>query len=61
VSPVLTLAVAQIVSLTAAGIANVNVLADDAIDPDVVNDADKLGLGSLLPDLSSPLDSNSTQ
>jgi hypothetical protein len=46
VSAVLALAVAQIDVLSAAGVVN---LATVDIDPDVLHDADKLGLGSLLP------------
>ncbi len=45
----LTLAVAQIVILTTASIANIAILATVDINPDVLNDADKLGLGNLLP------------
>jgi len=37
------------VVLTAAGVANIDILAAVDIDPDFLNDADKLGLGSLLP------------
>ncbi len=46
--PDLTLAAAQIVSLTAAGVVNLDFLADFDIDPDIPNVADILGLGSLL-------------
>ncbi len=52
---VLTLTVAQIVTLTAAGVTNVDILADVDFDPDFLNDADKLGLGNIIPDPSSPL------
>jgi hypothetical protein len=45
VSAVLALAVAQIDVLSAAGVVN---LANVDIDPDVLHDADKLGLSSLL-------------
>ncbi len=59
VSSVLALVVVEIDSLTAAGVVVVNiaVLAAAAdVDPDVLNEADKLGLGSLLPGPVFPLD-----
>ena len=49
VSAVLALAVAEIDAPTDAGVVNIDVLATVDLDPDVLNDADKLGLGSLLP------------
>ncbi len=49
ISAVLAPAVAQIDVLSAAGVANLVFLAGVDIDPDVLHDADKLGLGSLLP------------
>ncbi len=48
-SAVLALVVAQIDVLTTAGVVNIDLLAAVDIEPDVLNDADKLGLGSLLP------------
>ncbi len=56
---VLALAVAEIDFLTDAGVVNVGFLADDDIDPDILNDADKLGLGGLLPGPGSPAGKNS--
>jgi hypothetical protein len=47
VTAVLTLAGAQIVVLSAAGVVNIDILAAVDIDPDVLHDADKLGLGGL--------------
>ncbi|WP_300457313.1 hypothetical protein [Desulfobacula sp.] len=47
VSAVLAIAVSEFDVLAATGVVNIDLLA--AVDPDVLNDADKLGLGSLLP------------
>jgi hypothetical protein len=47
VSAVLTLT--HVETDVLAGVVNFGVLAAVDIDPDVLNDADKLGLGSLLP------------
>ena len=50
VSTVLAHAVVEVDALTDAGVVNIAVLAAvDDVDPDVLNEADKLGLGSLLP------------
>ena len=49
VSAVLAHAVAEIDALTDAGVVNTDVLPAVDLNPDVLNDADKLGLGSLLP------------
>ena len=46
VSIVLALADAQLLVPTAAGVVNIEFLAAVDIDPDVLNEADKLGLGS---------------
>ncbi len=61
VSSVLALVVVEIDSLTAAAgvvvVVDVAVVAAAAdVDPDVLNEADKLGLGSLLPGPVFPLD-----
>ncbi|MBA3011985.1 MAG: hypothetical protein KKF12_02705 [Proteobacteria bacterium] len=58
VSAVLALAVAETDSLTDTGVVNVGFLAADDIDPDVLDDADKLGLGGLPPGPGSPAGKN---
>jgi len=47
VSTVLAHAVVEVDVLTDAGVVNIAVLAAVDIDPDILNEADKLGLGSL--------------
>jgi hypothetical protein len=49
VSTVLALTVAEVDVLSDAGVVNIDILAVVDTDPDFLNDADKLGLGSLLP------------
>ncbi|MDX2441032.1 MAG: hypothetical protein QNK40_10840 [Desulfobacterales bacterium] len=56
ISTVLAHAVVEVDALTDAGVVNIAVLAAADVDPDVLNEADKLGLGSLLPGPSFPLD-----
>ena len=46
-SAVLALAVVEVDALTDIGVVNIAVLAAVDVDPDVLNEADKLGLGSL--------------
>jgi hypothetical protein len=58
VSTVLAHAIAEIDSLTDAGVVNIAVLAAVDVDLDVLIDADKLGLGGLLPGPGFPAGKN---
>ncbi|MDA3791421.1 MAG: hypothetical protein PF503_23355 [Desulfobacula sp.] len=53
-SAVLALTVVEVDALTDAGVVNIAVRAAVDVDPEVLNDADKLGLGGLLPGPGSP-------